>query len=81
MSEEQLATTSAEETQNWRTRVLLIGGLIGSLLGLLSAFLYIRSAEERYAGRPPEAPGTGDTVRLGISLLSIIRTIAEWGSR
>lgn len=65
---------------DWRPRVFLIGGVIGAALGLLSAYLFVRAAEE--AGKEaPEAPGAGDTVKLGLSLLGIIRTITEWGSR
>ncbi len=68
--------------QGWRTRVLLVGGLVGAILGVISAFLYVRAADEQRGGdEPPVGPGPGDAVRLGISLLGIIRTITEWGSR
>ncbi len=78
----QAAALLEREEQNvadWKSKALLTGGVAGSLVGLLAAFLYIRSAEEKYGPELPPAPNTGDTVRLGVSLLSIIRTITEWG--
>lgn len=82
MSSDQSRAIIPQPDAGWRPRVFLLGGLLGALLGLLSAYLYVRAAEERYGGaKPPEAPDTGDAVRLGTALLGIIRTIAEWGSR
>ncbi|MBN1428616.1 MAG: hypothetical protein JXB07_09525 [Anaerolineae bacterium] len=68
--------------EGWRSRTMLMGGLIGAVLGLLSAYLYVRSAEEAHdPGEAPEAPETRDAVKLGVALLAIVRTIAEWGKR
>ncbi len=69
------------EEGDWRPKVYMLGGLIGVALGLLSAYLYVRAAEEQGGDPHPEPPGPGDAVRLGISLLSIVRTITEWGTR
>ncbi|GEM_PF-1482794 len=83
-SEQSLAQFSqrAELDNTWRGRVLLIGGLIGAMVGLLSALFYIRAAEETgKTGKMPEAPVARDAVRLGLSLLGIMRTITEWGTR
>ena len=81
MEEQDQAIVPAEE-EDWRPRVFVMGGIIGAILGLFSAYLYIRSAEQKYGDRrPPEVPGTGESLRLGMSLLSIIRTISEWGNR
>ncbi len=67
---------------DWRRRVVLIGGITGAVVGILSAIFYIRAAEEASsAGQAPEAPAARDAVHLGMSLLSIMRTIAEWGTR
>ncbi len=80
--EDQSKAIVPQQESSWRSRILLLGGVIGAVLGVLSAYFYVRAAEERYGGhRPPTTPDTGDAVRLGVSLLSIIRTITEWGSR
>jgi hypothetical protein len=72
----------AELSRDWRTRALLIGGLTGAIVGIISAIFYIRAAEETSRpGETPEAPAARDAVRLGLSLLGIMRTITEWGQR
>jgi molybdopterin/thiamine biosynthesis adenylyltransferase len=75
--------SSLEPVQaNWRSRVLAIGGLVGAILGVLSAYLYLRSVQETHGDEPPpDLPKTGDAVKLGMALMSIIRTVAEWGKR
>ena len=80
MSEEQRAIEPVTD-ESWQPRVYALGGLVGAVLGLLSAYLFVRAAEEQHQGDAPTIPGTGDAVKLGISLLGIIRTITEWGSR
>jgi len=81
MAEDQRAVTTAQPESGWQSRVYLIGGAVGALLGLLSAFLFVRSSQEARGENPPEVPSTNDAVRLGMSLLSIVRTIAEWGRK
>jgi hypothetical protein len=67
---------------DWRKQILIVGGITGALLGLASAYFYIRAADEaNNEGEAPTAPEPGDAVKLGLSLLTIVRTIAEWGSR
>jgi len=66
---------------DWQPRVYIVGGIVGLALGLLSAHLYIRSAEENFAAASPTTPTAGDTVKLGVALLGIVRTITEWGAR
>ncbi len=80
MADQQRAIAPTEG--NWRPRVFLIGGLAGALIGLLSAYLYVRSVEETHGEAvSPSSPKASDAVKLGISLLGIIRTITEWGRR
>lgn len=81
MADDQKALTTHQSDADWRPRVYLLGGAIGAVLGLLSAFLFVRASEETRGERQPETPSTGDAVRLGMSLLGIVRTIAEWGNR
>ena len=67
--------------EDWRTRVFVLGGAVGAVLGLLSAYQYVRTAEEEHGGNPPDSPKPGDALRLGASVLAIVRTITEWGRR
>ena len=67
--------------EDWRTPIFVLGGVVGAVLGLLSAYLYVRTAEEEHGGHAPAIPKTGDALRLGASMLAIVRTITEWGRR
>jgi len=65
---------------NWRTRTDLIGGLLGLMIGLLSAYLYARAAEENKALQPGRIK-TMDALRLSVALLAIVRQITDLGAR
>lgn len=83
MSETEMMIEPREEeiqVADWRTRTLMIGGAIGTVLGILAAYLYVRAAEEAHSSQAPEMP-TKDAVRVGLSLLTIVRQIAELGAR
>ena len=61
---------------DWRRRTFLIGGVVGALLGLGAAYIYINAAEE--SGETPElTPGTA--VTIGLSLLALLRQVAAIG--
>ncbi len=81
MSEEKQAIVPVSEG-GWRSRILMTGGLLGAFLGILSAYLYVKAAEETHGTEAaPETPQTNDAVKLGMALLAIVRTITEWGRR
>lgn len=69
------------EEMGWQPRVYAVGGVVGLALGLLTAYFYVRAVEEKGTDVTPETPSAGDTIRLGVSLLGIVRTITEWGAR
>ena len=61
---------------NWRGKAFVIGGVLGALLGLGAAYIYVSAAEQ--SGEPPEvSPGTAVTV--GLSLLALLRQVAVIG--
>lgn len=61
-----------------RARVLLIGGLSGALVGLIGAWLYLRSAQSnRRSDAAP--PSSAELVRLGFSIVGVLRQIAALG--
>ncbi len=67
-----------EDNQGWKTKVLAIGAAVGLLTGIGAAYLYIKNAEEM-----PEKPKltTGDGVKLGASLIAILKMITEFGKK
>ncbi|HOA22488.1 MAG TPA: hypothetical protein PK801_07655 [Aggregatilineales bacterium] len=70
------------QEMGWQPKVYALGGLIGLALGLLTAYFYVRSVEEQQgAFARPQAPTAGDTVKLGLSLMGVIRSITEWAAR
>ncbi len=62
---------------NYRTRTLLIGGVIGALVGALAGYLYFNSnVKVSEAGEEQlPAPSAGDALKLGLSLLGLLRLI------
>lgn len=62
---------------NSRNKTLIIGGLVGSALGILAAWLYVKtSGEEEEA---PQALPTGKMVKLGLSVMEILRQVTALG--
>jgi len=80
MSEEQTIVPESSRME-FRTRVLVIGGIIGSVLGIVSAILYLRAAEEAHGDDVPSTPEPRDAMKLGVALLAIIRNIIDWGRK
>ena len=71
-----------------RTRALIIGSVAGAALGLAAAWLFMRSVEEEETlaieetGEGAVVPrniGAGQVVRLGISVLGVLRQIVDLG--
>jgi len=63
---------------NSRNKTLIIGGLVGSALGVLAAWLFVRAAREDEA-KPPEAVPPGKMVKLGLSIMEVLRQVAALG--
>lgn len=61
---------------NWKTKTLLLGGVVGALTGLGAAYLLIQRAEDR--GEQPKL-GTGEGVKLGLWILGLLRQVGELG--
>ena len=66
---------------DWKTRTYIIGMALGLLLGLLSAYLFVRAADENSRDKAPKKVRTGDAMKLTISLLTLVRQVAELGSK
>lgn len=63
---------------DWKVKALIIGGVVGALAGVGAAYLYIRNIEE--AGEEPKM-GTKDALQLGVSLVSLVKQVANLGNK
>lgn len=41
-----------DDTNDWETRVIVVGGILGAVVGLLTSYLLIRTSKEAHAGPP-----------------------------
>lgn len=63
--------------ENWKTRLLIGGAVAGALLGLATAFLLARAAEEQGDG-PPQIK-TMDVIKVAAGVVGTMRGIAALG--
>jgi hypothetical protein len=68
-----------EDTNDWETRVIVVGGILGAVVGLLTSWLLIRTSREAHAG--PPAITTSDAFKVGITAIGLVRSIAALGER
>lgn len=60
---------------NSQNKTLIIGGLVGSALGILAAWLYVRAAREEEEAAQPQAVPPGKMVKLGLSIMEVLRQV------
>jgi hypothetical protein len=66
-------------TDNWRTKTLVVGAVVGALIGVATAYLLARTAEES-GGGPPQI-STGDAIKSAVGIVGLVRGIASLGDR
>lgn len=71
----------SDKPDNWKATVYIIGGGIGLAIGMLTAYLYTRTAEEARPGQPPAKINTGDAFRIGMTALGLVRQVSELASK
>ncbi len=71
--------SQVESTENWKMKILLIGTALGAVVGLGTAYLLARTAEENHDG-PPKIK-TGDALKIGVNIIGVIRGIASLAGR
>lgn len=73
-----LQTTPQTPDNAWKTRTYALGLIAGAVMGLISAYMFTRAAEENDDGKPNAIP-TGTLIGILLSVLGLIRQIAESG--
>ncbi len=66
------------EFENWKNKVLITGGVVGVAIGLLTAFMLVRTAE-RNGRQTPEVRPT-DLLGTAIAVIGVVRGIASLGN-
>jgi hypothetical protein len=76
-----LQTQNDRPVSGWKSQIYVLGAEIGTLFGLIAAYLYARAAEEdaeRHGGKPEKIP-TGQVLGLSLAALGLVRQITELG--
>ena len=60
---------------NARNKALIVGGVIGALLGVLAAWIYVRDLPEEETPQLPDV-APGDVLKIGLGVLGLLRQIA-----
>ncbi|MBN2470000.1 MAG: hypothetical protein JXN59_04675 [Anaerolineae bacterium] len=74
------AVNPARSGMTWRRRTYIMGAIIGLLLGVLSAYLFIRASEEDLVDQPKKIK-TGDMMKMSLAVAALVRQFAEMGSK
>jgi hypothetical protein len=66
---------------DWKTKVMIFGGIVGGLIGAGAAYLYVRSVEAEQGGTAltPRPVKPTAAVSVGLSILTLLRQIASLG--
>jgi len=60
----------------WKTKTLILGALIGAIAGAASAYLLVKRAEQDDQ-QPKLSPGEG--IQMGLGILGLMRLITGFG--
>lgn len=64
--------------ENWQSKIMLFGAIIGAVAGVIAAVVLVQSAEK--AGTRPQL-SAGDGVKVGLGVLAVMKMMADLGSR
>ncbi|MEW6650436.1 MAG: hypothetical protein AB1453_09625 [Chloroflexota bacterium] len=59
---------------NWKTKTIILGGVLGALAGVVAAFMLIQRSEETHQSPKLTA---GDGVKVGLGVLGVLKLIAD----
>jgi hypothetical protein len=68
--------TPSRRDDSWRNRNYLLGVIVGGLMGMVSAYLFNRSADESDDGEAQQI-STPAMIGIALSAITLIRQIAE----
>ena len=63
---------------NWQTKVIVIGAIVGAVAGIIGASILIQQAQKNNT-QPQLTPGDG--VKVGLGVLGVLRLLADSGTR
>jgi hypothetical protein len=66
-----------EQNSNWKTLVLVIGGVAGLLTGLAAAFILIKKRE---ASEGQLSINSGEGFKIGMGIVGLLKQISESGT-
>jgi len=69
-----MAQEDNNSKEDWKIRVLIIGAIAGAIIGIATAYLLARTAEETEEG-PPKI-STADALKAGVNIVGVVRGIA-----
>jgi H+/Cl- antiporter ClcA len=74
-------STPNHRTPEWKMRTTLVGAALGVIAGVAAAMMFIQRSEE--TGQPPSIRKTdpGLILATGVTLLGLLRQIADLGER
>ncbi len=64
--------------ENWKTKTLIIGALLGAISGAVAAYIIIQRAEENQ--QTPKL-SAGDGVKVGLGVLGVLRLLSDVGTQ
>ncbi|MFZ5917964.1 MAG: hypothetical protein ACOYZ7_13565 [Chloroflexota bacterium] len=64
---------------NSRNKALVVGGVLGALVGLLAAWILVRDLDAEEEAALPEI-AAGDSLKIGLTVLGLLRQIADLAS-
>ncbi len=62
---------------NWQSKVMLIGAIVGAVTGVIGALILIQQAQKNNV--QPQLTA-GDGVKVGLGVLAVLRLLAELGT-
>ena len=69
----QESSLSSIPALTWRTKALIVGGVIGAAVGVAAAYMLVQRSED---DQPPKM-SVGEGVKLGVLVFGLLRSISN----